>query len=75
MILLGRNIEVVSSTNVDQVGLHGVVIEDNRDTIRVRCDDGEKLLIKHTLTLKTDGFIIEGKTLMGTHSERTKRNK
>lgn len=75
MRLLGKEIEVIASTNSDQVGLRGEVLADNKETLVVRTAHGEKTLIKHTFTLKTDGFIIEGKSLQGTHAERTKRNK
>jgi RNase P/RNase MRP subunit p29 len=75
MRLLGKHVQVVASSNPTHVGVQGIVIADNRDTLLLDTERGEKLLHKHTLTLKTDGFIIEGKTLMGTLAERTKRKR
>ena len=73
MILLGKTITITHATNKSHVGITGVVIEDNRDTLRVQTPHGEKLLVKDTLTIETDGFIIEGKTLKGTHAARMKK--
>ena len=75
MILLGKTVEVTNSTNPSLVGLHGVVIADDQNTLRIDTQHGEKLVVKSTVTLKIDGFICEGKSLVGTHAMRTKRNK
>ena len=73
MILLGKTITVVEAASKELVGLTGEVIEDNRDTLKIRTARGEKLLVKHTLTIRSEGFIIEGAALVGTHAQRTKK--
>lgn len=73
MRLLGNTVVVVDAANKSLVGLTGIVVEDGKDTLRVNTSRGEKLLVKHTITIKTEGFIIEGKDLVGTHASRTKK--
>ena len=74
MILLGKSLAVIASTNADQIGLRGIIIEDGRDTIRIRTSDGsEKLLIKQTLTVTVDGHELGSAELRGTHVQRLKR--
>jgi RNase P/RNase MRP subunit p29 len=74
MNLLGKTLEVIASTNPDATGLRGTVIEDGRDTIRIRASDGsEKLLVKHTITVTVDGLTLGSAELRGTHVHRLKR--
>lgn len=73
MILIGTQARVVASTNAELVGLTGEIVEEGRDTIRLRTSDGEKLLVKHTITLEVNGRTINGATLRGTHAARSKR--
>jgi RNase P/RNase MRP subunit p29 len=73
MILLGKTITVTQASNPGLIGLSGTVVEDARDTLRVRTAHGEKTVVKHTITLETEGFIIEGKTLVGTHAARGRK--
>ncbi len=73
MILLGKRAAIVASTNPELIGLTGEIVADGRDTIRLRTSDGEKLLVKHTLTLEIEGRIYDGAALRGTLAARHKR--
>ncbi len=73
MILIGKQIIVTHATNPEQIGLRGTVLEEGRDTLRVQTTRGEKLLVKHTITIDVDGKSIEGTTLRGTHAARMKK--
>lgn len=73
MILLGKHVVVTDATNRSLVGVEGTVVADDRDTVTVETASGEKRLAKTAITLKTDGFIIEGRSLVGTHATRAKR--
>jgi len=73
MILLGKRAAVLASTNPELIGLTGEIIADGRDTICLRTDDGEKILIKHTITLEIEGRTYDGATLRGTLAARHKR--
>jgi RNase P/RNase MRP subunit p29 len=75
MILLGKEIKIINSTNSSLNGLEGLVVADDRDSLTVRTKDGEKILIKHTLTIQCEGFIMEGSALLGTHAQRVKSKK
>lgn len=72
-MLLGKHVTITDADNLALVGLQGEVIEDRKDTIRIRTAQGEKLLVKHTITFEVDGKTIEGKTLVGIHSTRMKK--
>ncbi len=72
-MILGKHITVTHASNPGLVGLEGEVVEDNRDTLRVRTQRGEKLLVKDTVTIRADGQTIEGKSLAGTHAARSKK--
>jgi RNase P/RNase MRP subunit p29 len=74
VILLGKTLTVTQSTNPGLIGLRGTVIEDGRDTVRIRTGDGsEKLLVKHTITVTVDGRELGTAELTGTHVQRLKR--
>jgi RNase P/RNase MRP subunit p29 len=73
MILIGAQARVVASTNSQLVGLTGEIVEEGRDTLRLRTRDGEKLLVKHTVTLEVNGRVIDAASLRGTHAARSKR--
>ncbi len=73
MIILGRHVTITDATSQPLVGIEGVVVSDDHGTVTVQTPRGEKRLTKTAITLKTDGFIIEGSSLAGTHATRAKR--
>jgi len=74
VILLGKELTVTESTNRSLIGLRGTVIEDGRDSIKIREKDGrEHLLIKQTITVTVDGHELSTAEIKGTHVQRLKR--
>ena len=51
-MLLAKRIKVIASANSQLVGLEGEVVEENRDTIAVRTEGKERLLLKSHITIK-----------------------
>lgn len=46
IILLGKTVEVIQSSNRYEVGIKGIVIEDTKNTIKLRVEKEVKILIK-----------------------------
>ncbi|MBP7820263.1 MAG: ribonuclease P protein subunit, partial [Candidatus Methanofastidiosum sp.] len=42
--LLGKQVEVKQSSNRYEVGIKGIVIEDTKNTIKVKTENGVKVL-------------------------------
>ncbi len=70
--LTGRTIQVMDATNQDLVGLTGTVIDETKQTLRIRTDRGEKTLIKEQVAIEVDNVRIEGSLLTTSPEKRTK---
>ncbi|HII94905.1 MAG TPA: ribonuclease P protein subunit [Methanofastidiosum sp.] len=73
IILLGKQVEVIQSSNRYEVGIKGLVIEDTKNTIKVRTENGVKILIKNSIILMINDKKIDGNLLIGKEEERIKR--
>ena len=73
IILLGKQVEVIQSSNRYEVGIKGLVIEDTKNTIKVRTENGVKILIKNNIILMINDKKIDGNLLIGKEEERIKR--
>jgi len=73
IILLGKQVEVIQSSNRYEVGIKGLVIEDTKNTIKVRTENGVKILIKNSIILIINDKKIDGNLLIGKEEERIKR--
>lgn len=73
IILLGKQVEVIQSSNRYEVGIKGLVIEDTKNTIKIRADNGVKILIKNSIILMINDKKIDGNLLIGKEEERIKR--
>jgi len=73
IILLGKKVEVIQSSNRYEVGIKGLVIEDNKNTIKIRTENGVKILIKNNIILMINDRKIDGNLLIGKEEERIKR--
>lgn len=71
--LLGKQVEVKQSSNRYEVGIKGLVIEDTRNTIKVRTENGVKTLIKNNIILIVNNKEINCNLLIGKEEERIKR--
>jgi len=73
IILLGKQVEVIQSSNRYEVGIKGLVIEDTKNKIKVRAENGVKILIKNSIVLMINDKKIDGNLLIGKEEERIKR--
>jgi ribonuclease P protein subunit POP4 len=73
IILLGKQVEVIQSSNRYEVGIKGLVIEDTKNTIKVRTENVVKILIKNSIILMINDKKIDGNLLIGKEEERIKR--
>ena len=74
MILIGKTVMVATSANKALVGITGTVVEDTKETLILRTAQGEKTLVKGTVTIRlTDGTELDTSALRGTHAARVKK--
>ena len=73
IILLGKKVEVIQSSNRYEVGIKGLVIEDTKNTIKIRTENGVKIVIKNNIILMVNDRKIDGNLLIGKEEERIKR--
>ncbi|HNZ87513.1 MAG TPA: ribonuclease P protein subunit [Methanofastidiosum sp.] len=71
--LLGKQVEVKQSSNRYEVGIKGIVIEDTKNTIKVKTENGVKVLLKNNIILMINNKEINGNLLIGKEEERIKR--
>ncbi len=76
--LIGLYARVVKSTNPTNVGIFGKVIDETRNTLVIRQNEEDKVLIKETavfqFTLPNRTIVeVEGKAISGRPEDRVKR--
>ena len=76
--LIGLRAKVVKSTNPTNVGIFGKVIDETRNTLVIRQNEEDKVLIKETavfqFTLPNRTIVeVEGKAISGRPEDRVKR--
>lgn len=70
-MLIGKDVVVIASPNALWKGLSGRITDETKNTLTI----GGKVLPKSEVTLRVDGVIIQGKTIMRTLTERIKVHK
>ncbi|MFQ5474646.1 MAG: ribonuclease P protein component 1 [Candidatus Nanoarchaeia archaeon] len=70
--LVGSEIEVVDASNRSLIGIKGEVVDETRNTIRIKRGDVEKTLLKEQVTIKIRDTEIIGQALVGRPEERIK---
>ena len=72
--LVGKEIEVVSSKNKQNLGLKGKVIDETKHTLKISHQGVNKTLLKGNVTfkIKSLNLTIEGKTIIKRPEERIK---
>ncbi len=77
--LIGLWVEVIDSKNKDYIGIYGEVVDETKNTLRIRSPDGKiRTVIKEFCTFLfyfDDGFIVkvDGKLIKGRPWERIKK--
>ena len=73
-LLLGKKVNVMSSTNSSLVGLNGLIVCESQNTIRVLTEKKEtKLLLKSICTLKINDKVVSGNEILARPYERLKQ--
>ncbi len=71
-LIIGKEIEVVYSTNPCDLKIKGKVVDETRNMMQI--ENGElKWLIKKNVVVLVDGRRIDGKELVGRPEDRIKR--
>jgi ribonuclease P protein subunit POP4 len=75
---IGTTVRITKSTNVSQVGLSGIIVDETRNTFVVATKTGRKRVPKASMTLNfifQYGTIVEveGKLLTGRPEDRLKK--
>jgi len=75
--MIGRNIEVTSSKNKSSIGLKGKIIDETKNTLTIKTDEGErKTLIKSAVTIQikknNEKITIKGEEIQLSPEERIK---
>jgi ribonuclease P protein subunit POP4 len=75
---IGLKVKVVKSTNPNNVGIEGTIIDETRNTFKVQHEDHMKMLIKKENMFHfmwPDGTVLEidGKMVVGRPEERVKK--
>jgi len=76
--LIGLNAKVVKSTNPNYVGISGKVIDETRNTLIIRQENEEKIVVKNVAIFHftmPDGTIVEvnGSIILGRPEDRVKK--
>jgi RNase P/RNase MRP subunit p29 len=72
--LIGKEIEIISSTNKSYQGFHGVIVDETKATLKVRVQGLVKTLLKSAITFKIKGsdVVIEGSSITKRSEDRIK---
>jgi len=75
---IGLNAKVVKSTNPDYVGITGKVIDETRNTLVVRHEKEDKVVVKNVAVFHftmPDGTVVEvdGNIIIGRPEDRLKK--
>ena len=73
--LIGEEIEVVDSKNKSNIGIHGKIIDETKETLKVHQGNGkEAVLMKSIITFKlcSTGKVISGEQVARRPEDRLK---
>ncbi len=72
---IGKKITITDSSNKELLELSGIVIDETKNTMTIKCDGKNKKLIKDEITFTINGKKIIGKSVSLRPEERIKRIK
>jgi len=75
---IGLNAKVVKSTNPDYVGIKGKIIDETRNTLVIRHEKSDKVIVKNVAVFHftmPDGTVVEvdGNIIVGRPEDRLKK--
>ena len=73
--LIGLHTEIISSRNKSDIGISGRIIDETKNCIIIRTQEGDKRMIKKNITIKIPekGLKIEGILLANRPEDRIKK--
>lgn len=71
--LIGEPVEVVKSTQREQTGVRGTIIDETLKTLAIETKDGVKIIAKTGAEFEINGVIIAGKDIAFRPEDRIKK--
>lgn len=72
-LLIGKEVEVVKSTNSSLIGIRGTIVDDTKNTLVVETQNGLKTVLKNTSIFLIDGIEVCGENIAKQPFERLKQ--
>jgi ribonuclease P protein subunit POP4 len=73
--LIGLKVKITKSSNTTLVGVEGEVVDETRNTLKIRTKSGVKQVLKNTCTFDFAGAEIDGNKILGRPENRLKKVK
>jgi ribonuclease P protein subunit POP4 len=73
--LIGLPVMITKSSNPTLVGIEGEVIDETKNTLKIRTESGVKQVLKDICTFDFEGVQIEGSEILGRPENRLKKVK
>lgn len=73
--LIGLPVLITKSSNPTLIGVEGEVVDETRNTLKIRTKSGVKQVLKDICTFDLDGVQIEGGDILGRPENRLKKVK
>ena len=75
---IGLTVEVIDSNHEGLIGIHGIIIDETRNTIKIDTGEDEKIIPKENVTLlftlpNGDKVSIDGKVILARPEDRIKK--
>lgn len=62
--LIGRAIEITHADNPGLLKIKGTIVDETKNTIKVKTEKGTKTVLKHQIRFKIRGKEIDGKKIL-----------
>ncbi len=76
--LIGLTVDVVKSHDMSQIGIHGTIIDETKNTLLIRTEEGTKRVAKDISTFKfrygKKSFVVDGKEINFRSWERIEKS-
>lgn len=69
---IGSEINIVKSTNKSLVGLQGIILDETKNTFKIKTTKGNKIILKNTSTFKINNITIKGTEIIKKPQDRIK---
>jgi len=69
---IGLDITIIESKNKSLIGLKGKIIDETKNTFKIKTTNGTKMVLKNISTFKIQKKIVEGSKIMRKSYDRIK---